>query len=197
MQRHWFYRLTDGLFTGDAYAGHDLDANMPHGCGAVSGVVDWQSQRVDISTGELIDWQPPAPADDDQQTWAWHSEARRWVSQPTLAAMQAQAWAAVKAERSRRLAGTFDCAGRTYQIDRDNVPGAALDALRAQLAGEAWSQAWVLADNTVATLNAAEMIAVGRAMRQAISDLWATSEVLRAQIQAAITPEQLASITWP
>lgn len=151
------------------------EANVPDGCALIDGALDPYRQRVDLTTGQVI------------------------TSAPTvdMAAARAQRWEGIKAARTRRLAGTFTSGGLEFEIDQLNLPGAALDALRAQLAGEPWSQAWVLADNTVATLSATEMITAGRAMRAAISDLWAISETLRAQVEAATTPEQLASITWP
>ena len=42
-----------------------------------------------------MDYQPPAPADDELRTWAWDKEARRWVSQPTLAALKLAQTAAI------------------------------------------------------------------------------------------------------
>lgn len=187
-------KVADLVITSDAAA---AELNAPTGHAPIAGPLDPLSQRVDVATGAVVDWQPPAPPDDASQTWAWDAEARRWVSRPTIAAQRAAAWELIKAERGRRLSSTFSCAGRVYQIDRDNVPGAALDALRAQLASEPWSIDWTLADNSVVTLNSSQMIEMAMAMRQAISDLWAASEQLRSQIEAATTPEQLAAIAWP
>lgn len=98
--RAWFYSLADGTFTGDSYAGPDLQANMPAGYAAIEGVADWQAQRVDLETGALVDWQPPAPSDDAMRTWGWDAQARRWQPTPTTAAIAAE----VRAERDQRLA---------------------------------------------------------------------------------------------
>lgn len=98
-----FYRLSDGIFTGRALTAPSLaalQANTPEGCGALLGVSDWQSQRVDLATGLLVDWQPPAPADDELRTWRWDDSARRWVPVPTAAAVGQQ----MRQERDRRLA---------------------------------------------------------------------------------------------
>lgn len=98
------YRLSDGVFTGQAYTGAeaDLEANTPAGCGAIVGVSDWLSQRVDTPTGALVDYQPPAPADDAMRTWSWAAAAKRWVAAPTVAALSI----AARAERDRRLSAS-------------------------------------------------------------------------------------------
>ena len=104
--REWhIYRLADGALTGQSLwveEGDDqvLSSNTPTGCGAVTGVTDWQAQRVDLETLEVVDWQPPAPANDELRTWSWSADVRRWVSTPTVAALASL----VRAERDRRLA---------------------------------------------------------------------------------------------
>jgi len=165
---------TTGRFVGIQFAGDDADlkANTPEGCTAVPGRIDHTRYRLN-SSGEV----EPLPLD--------------------LAELKAQMWERTKAEREMRLAGTFVSGGRVFEVDRDNIPGAALDALRAQLASEAWTQAWVLADNSVVTLDGAQMIAAARAMKDHIAALWATSQTLRAQIEAATSADELAAIAWP
>lgn len=101
--RTWhFYRQADGLLTGRTVTLDDSDdallqANTPAGCAAVADVADWQAQRVDLKTGALVDWQPPAPPDDAMRTWSWNDEARRWVAEPTLAALKRERLARVQA----------------------------------------------------------------------------------------------------
>lgn len=87
--RFWFYVAATGVLTGDNYVGADLAGNTPEGCLAIEGVTDWQAQRVDLQTHELVAWQPPAPASDALQTWAWDSAVMRWTPVPTLAALKA------------------------------------------------------------------------------------------------------------
>lgn len=101
-----FYRLVDGTFTGRSYVGpvDRVEAKTPAGCGAIQAelVTDWQSQKIDTGTGNIVDWQPPAPEASDTKSWTWDATARRWTSIPTIAAR----WQAVRAERDRRLAQT-------------------------------------------------------------------------------------------
>lgn len=98
--RVWFYDTATGRLTGDSYVGADLEGNTPAGCAAVEGVEDWQAQRVDLETGAVVAWQPPAPGDDALRTWAWDASARRWLPSPTAAAVAAE----VRQERDQRLA---------------------------------------------------------------------------------------------
>lgn len=83
------YTLADastGLFVGALTCREDLvETNTPPGCVAVPGAHDPQSQRLDIETGEVVAYTPPAP-DPAVQMAAIEHEAR--------------------AERARRLAST-------------------------------------------------------------------------------------------
>lgn len=115
----------------------------------------------------------------------------------TLAQAKADAWVAIKAQRDARMQGTFTHAGSTYDIDPVNLSGASIDAREALIAGEAFSQMWVLADDTVTTLTATEMIAVGRACKAVVSSLWAISQYLRGLVDASTTITEIEAITWP
>lgn len=102
----YFYRLTDGVFSGLSFSGPEasLEANTPPGCGAIdmAMVTDWPSQRVDVASGDVVDWQPPAPPDTEWQTWSWDPDSRRWLASPTVAAQ----WRSVRHDRDQRLAQT-------------------------------------------------------------------------------------------
>lgn len=106
-------------------------------------------------------------------------------------------WAEVKAERRRREAGTFTCAGLTFDCNTSAIAGATLAAVVAKMTGTTWSQSWVLADNSLTVLNADQMIAVGQSCKSYIGGLWATSQALRNQINSATSAEQLDLISWP
>ena len=99
-----FYSPSTGLFTGRIFRGDDsaIGANTPAGTVALAGEHDSMSRRVDLSALpeiKVVDWQPPAPADTAMQTWQWDSDAKRWISTPTLAAVAASA----RADRDARL----------------------------------------------------------------------------------------------
>ncbi|MEY5098894.1 MAG: hypothetical protein RJA36_1613 [Pseudomonadota bacterium] len=71
----------------------------PAGHLPIEGRLDHLSCRVDVAAVRpqdqaetwrppVVDYVPPAPPDDELQTWAWDREARRWISSPTRAALQ-------------------------------------------------------------------------------------------------------------
>lgn len=95
-----FFDAETGLLTGRTYRGDELAANTPEGQAAIEGVFDWLCQRVDIATGQVVEYQPPAPPDDALRTWAWDAGAKHWIPSPTAAALAID----VRAERDRRLA---------------------------------------------------------------------------------------------
>lgn len=150
-----------------------------------------------------IDGTPQYPSRMPWQRLVVVGRALVFVDTRTLAAKKLDKWAQVKAERSRREVATFSCAGLTYDCNVKAITGSALSAVIAknaiigQIIGPPWAQTWVLADNSVTTLNADQMIAVGQACKDYIAGLWATSQSLRDQINAAQTAEAVAAVTWP
>lgn len=95
-----FYRLADGRLTGQTFTGlpERIEANTPEGCAAFEGLLDHLSQAVDLATGQPADWQPDPPPDDAYCTWRWDDKTRRYVGEPTLAAVKRDAAAPLLAE---------------------------------------------------------------------------------------------------
>jgi hypothetical protein len=59
--------------------------NTPDGHGAVEGEHDHLSRRVDIATGAVVDYQPPAPSTDHE----WSVAMKRWqFTAPAQAALE-------------------------------------------------------------------------------------------------------------
>lgn len=56
MTHYQFYRLVDGVFTGQSFKGPErmLKANTPSGCGAVVGRFDPLTHRVDLQTKRAV-----------------------------------------------------------------------------------------------------------------------------------------------
>lgn len=83
MSRHttWsFYDPETGLFSGRAYLGTEegLKLNTPRGMAVKAGRFHQLSQRVDLETGEVVEYRPPAPDDDHE----WNADRRRWTLKP-------------------------------------------------------------------------------------------------------------------
>jgi hypothetical protein len=126
----------------------------------------------------------------DGSTWVW-------ADPRTLDQIRADKWTEIKAERAAREAGTFTAVGYVFSVDTVKLTGAALDAFFAKQAGEAYAQAWVLADNTAAILTADEVIEAARACKACVSELWVISQMLREEIWATQDPTDVLTIEWP
>jgi len=115
----------------------------------------------------------------------------------TLDAARDRAWSAIKAARSRAEAGNFTFDGGIYQINVGQVGGCVLAAKLAKDAGAPFSQDWTLFDNSVRTLDADHMIAMGLAMLAAVDGIYKTGRALRDQIDAAASIDTVEAIAWP
>lgn len=81
-----FYDLESGLIMDHELKAscRDFDAfvtaNTPEGYAPIYWVTDPLSQRVDLSTGEIVDYQPPQP----DAEHVWDVDARRWIKRPDV-----------------------------------------------------------------------------------------------------------------
>jgi hypothetical protein len=131
------------------------------------------------------------------QGWAWQMPERIAVDLRALDDAKVQAWQRIKKARLAAEAANFACDGALYQPDKERIGGAVQMALMAQLAGQPFSIDWTLADNSVKTLDAAGMIAVGTALGMKVSAAFDTARALRDQIANAATIAEVDAIGWP
>jgi hypothetical protein len=84
-----FYSSLTGLFYSTVLEFADppnveaLRAMTPDGHESIEGHFDCLCQRVDVFSGEVLDWQPPAPPDTEMMRWHWDTATRRWAGTPT------------------------------------------------------------------------------------------------------------------
>jgi hypothetical protein len=196
----WSFADASGALTVTTLSGPEAAAQahaQALGLVAIEGQYDHLSQRVDLATGQVIDYQPPAPADTALATHRWDADTRRWVAEPTLEAHRQQQWERIKSERNRaERQGTFEALGSTFDSDPTRIGGAVTAATVALSAQQPFSVTWTLADNTARTLDALQMVAVGLAQMAHIDGLHARARQLRAALADATTPEEVAAITW-
>jgi hypothetical protein len=115
----------------------------------------------------------------------------------TLEASRDRTWTRIKQARDVAEAADFTWGGSAFQADKARITGATQLALLAEMAGQPYSIDWTLSDNSVRTLDAGDMIAVGVALGQHVADAFETGRQLRAQIAAATTIAELNAIGWP
>lgn len=135
---------------------------------------------------------PPAPS----AIHTWDCLTSVWVLK--LEAAKAAKWQSVKTERDAREFGPFTWNGHTFDGDRDAQRRltVALEAAKESIAsGSEFSTFWKLADNTIISLSAQDVVAVYRAYGEHnIRDNHAEAAAKYAQIQAATTIEELDAI---
>lgn len=197
-----FYDVQTGLFTGRAIScqASTLGINGRDGEAAMPGRHDPLCRRVDLETGEVVAYQPPAPPDDDLRTWMWNADAEAWEPAATMLALRDARWSQIKTRRDAVEFGGYTWDGSTFDSDRESqarIMGAVQMAVLAAAAGQPFSIAWTLADNAVRTLSGADMVAVGLALGQHVATAHAVGRALREQIEAAQSAEDLATINWP
>jgi hypothetical protein len=135
---------------------------------------------------------------------AWSNATRAWIDLRTLEQRRAERWAQIKAARAAAIdaplavpgVGAFDC----DEASRANIANAALlmQTMAASLQpGEVPTIEFTLADNTVATLTAAQMVDVALRMGAKVQAAHATARALRDAIAAAATAEAVDSVHWP
>jgi hypothetical protein len=120
-----------------------------------------------------------------------------WFDPRSLDELKAHKWSEVKRARDAAEFGGFTVEGNTFdsnQISQQRIGQAAQHAMFALSANLPYSQAWTLADNTEIELDAQQMIAVALAMGECIGNAHAQARVLRAQIHAANSIEDLALV---
>lgn len=122
-------------------------------------------------------------------------------ARPPLADRKKRLWESVKQTREVKIGGGVNVPGiglfQTDDRSRDNIAGAATASLIAQAANAPFSLQWTLADNTVVTLSAAQVQAVGMAVMSHVAACHAVGQTLRGQIDAATTHAALDSINIP
>ena len=77
MSTYSFYHPETGQIHRQAFGTDDarmLKANTPAGYVATPGCLDPLSQRIDVTTGEVVDYQPPSPSPDHE----WNATTKRW-----------------------------------------------------------------------------------------------------------------------
>lgn len=122
----------------------------------------------------------------------------------TLERRRSDKWEQIKAARAAAIdaplpvpgIGTFDC----DEASRANIANAALlmQTMAATLQpGEVPTIDFTLADNTVATLTAGQMVEVALHMGAKVQAAHATGRLLREAIDAAATAAEVEAVAWP
>jgi len=156
--------------------------------------------------GEGVDyfyWQHAVSFDTAPSTTAvlrWDGVAPAWVEDDdSLDAARQRRWEQIKTARDAALAGGFQFDGSPFDSDAvsiGRITGAAMLAMMAVAAGDAYSVTWVLADNATRTLGGVETMALGAAAGQHVQRTVDHGQALRELLDAAQSHEQIAAVAW-
>lgn len=121
-----------------------------------------------------------------------------------LATLQLALWNNVKARRDKIIdAGAPTPSGvvDSNDLSRTNITGATLGALIAQVNSQPFTMDWTLRDNSVVTLNAAQMLAMGMAVLSYVGTAHGRARALRTEIEGVADVPTLLQIDytagWP
>lgn len=131
--------------------------------------------------------------------YRWDAQAGQWRAEPTLEGAKQAKWDEIKAARAAQETGGFTWDTSTFDSDhvsQGRIQGAVQLALLAADAGQPFAIDWTLADNTVRTLDAAGVIAVGLALGAHVQAAFAHGRDLYAAIEAAADTAAVAAISW-
>ena len=194
------YALATGMLGSCTLECKESELVLPEGVGAVEGAYDWHHQKVDLETGEVVEYIPPAPEGDALTQYVWDVGLRTWLPELTLEGAKAKRWGEIKQQRDAIEGSGFTWDGSVFDSDltsQSRIQGAVQLAVLAAGAGQPFSIEWTLADNSVRTLNGTDMINVGFALAAHVESVFTIGRALREDILAATTVPEVGAVQWP
>ncbi len=149
------------------------------------------TDKYKVDQGQLVEL-PPKP----NKFCVYDYDANIWVDPRTIQNFKDAKWVEIKAARSAAEYGGFAWDGSTFDSDAASQQRIIGASQLASLNPSAFEIDWTLADNTVRTLSAADMQAVGVALGQHVNGQYVHARTLREQIEAAATKEEVDAISW-
>lgn len=162
--------------------------------GVYEGAVNQATQYHDLVTGQPADM-PSKPSALHVFDWT----AKAWVDPRTLQDRKDAKWAEIKGLRDALEATSFPYMGKVIDSDArsaQRITTAVQSANAAQSAGVAFSISWTCADNSTLTLDGPAMLGMPVALAGYANGLHEHARIVRAQIEAAATLDELNLITW-
>ena len=150
--------------------------------------------QAEQTVNEHPDWTGLPPHKPNAHCY-FNMTTQQWEDPRTLADLKATQWATIKQARSAAEYAGFTWDGSTFDSDaisQNRITGA---VALAQMSST-FSIGWVLADNTVRTLNQSDMLQVGATLGAHVAAIFAKGVLLREQIEAAASKEAIEAVVW-
>lgn len=125
----------------------------------------------------------------------WSESLGEWVDSRDLEQKKQDKWVEIKAARTAQEFGSFEWGGYVFQCDevsQRRIQG----AVQLAMLDPTLTLDWTLADNTVQTFTAAEFEAIGQALAAHVSQCHERGRILRQEIDAATSEQDLEAISW-
>lgn len=172
---------------------------IPDGCGAL----EWPGgqplrtdvRKVDVATGQVVPYQPAAPAADAMQTWAWDATAERWQAVPTLAVIKRDAKQAMAAAWNTAREAGVTLGGKVAPTDA--AAWTRYLAIKQMAADGGWTDIPIpLLDGNFHLLTQAQAGALWTALKDMERTLLARLKARVESIAAATTAAEVSAIVW-
>jgi hypothetical protein len=150
--------------------------------GAASDLHDYVKDGAIVSKGE----QP-------SEGHVFNYATEQWELDIDLA--RSKKWKAIKIERQMRELSTFEWNTHTFQCDEASQMRIHA-AVQAAIIDDGLNMVWTLADNTTQTFNATELKQIGKALSDHVKQCHERGRILRGEIEAATTVDDLEAISW-
>ena len=122
-----------------------------------------------------------------------------WFDPRSLEELKTVKWSEIKKARTEAEVSGFTWDGVVFDSDlvsQQRISAAIQMASITAAAGEVFSITWTLQDNSTRVLSASDMSAVGISLGNHVAELHVKAQKLRASIDAATSPKELALIAW-
>lgn len=124
----------------------------------------------------------------------WDNASFAWVLNLDIAKQHARS--KINTARDAEEVAGFTAYGKTFDSDKTSQQRILIAANTAQVVGSSFTIDWTCADNSVITLDYAQMLGLPVIMAQAGNALHQKARDLKAQIDAATTLEEINAVVW-
>ena len=158
------------------------------------GEVNPLTQCHDMATGLPVNL-PARPSEHHSFNW----QTKQWEDPRTLQDLKDAQWALIKQARSNAEYAGFTWDGSTFDSDatsQNRITGAVALAQTAISFGQPFTIDWVLANNTVRTLDGMAMLQAGLALGAHVSAQFSKGLLLREAIEAATSQVEVEAVVW-
>ena len=174
-----------------APAGYDFNICLkPDESGWIEGDQYEDNFYVDVQTKTVKD-RGARPSDNHDFDLA----SKTWFDKRSMAEHKRDKWKEIKDARAAAEEGGFVWDGSTF--DSDEVSQRRIgDAVTMAGIVPNFTIDWTLADNTVRTLSAADMVNAGKALSRHVQAVFQRGRARRAEIEAATTKQEVNAVVW-